>query len=375
MPDSPPPQRPGGRRSTLAGVALAIALGALLTAVLRWRADASAPVARIEAMPVATVTFHEQSGYQQQRQFLGVVEAAQRADLAFESTGQIARIEVREGSRVEAGEVLARLDDRRLRAQRAAAAAEQETLQAELELARLKAQRQQDLQASGAVSREAYDETRLRAQALVAQGKAVAAELQRIDIELQKLQLRAPYGGIVAARYRDAGAVAGAGEPVLRLIQTGAREAHIGVAPEMAAALRAPQHHTLLWRDREVPATLRAVRPDVDPATRAAVAVFDLPEDLDALDGEAITLRLPRAIAEPGGWLPVSALLEGQRGVWNALAVRQRDGHSVTTREVVEVLALRSDQAYVRGTLRDGQVVVADGIHRIAPGSPVTPID
>lgn len=363
------------RRATLAGVGIAAAGTVLLTAVLHWRAGASAPVARIEPMPVATTTFRRQSGYLRQRQFLGVVEAARRADLGFESTGQIAQIHVHEGSPVSAGDELARLDDSRLQAQRAAAAAELETLMADLELAQLKARRQEDLQATGAVSREAYDETRLRARALGAQRKAVAAELRRLDIELDKLQLRAPYDGIVAARYRDAGSVIADGTPVLRLIQSGAREAHIGVAPEMADALVPRQRYTLRWRDRELSAPLRALRPDVDPGTRAAIAVFDLPATLDALDGEAITLLLPHRIEEAGGWLPLSALLEGQRGVWNVLVLGERDDQSITRREVVEVLELRGEQAYVRGTVGDGQRVIADGIHRIAPGSPVTPLD
>jgi hypothetical protein len=38
---------------------------------------------------------------------------------------------------------------------------------------------------------------------------------------------------------------------------------------------------------------------------------------------------------------------------------------------VVEVIESKGDQAYVRGTLPAGSQVVANGVHRISPGTPV----
>ncbi|WP_187276528.1 efflux RND transporter periplasmic adaptor subunit [Parahaliea maris] len=363
------------RVRTAAGAAVALLLAVGLSSLLHWRAGASDAREPAAALPVATTVFEQNAGYAEERRFLGVTEAPRRTDLGFESGGLLDRVEVNEGTEVEAGQLLAEQDPRLLQSRRSAAAAELETLQADLELAHLKAQRQRDLQASGAVSREAFDETRLRAQALESQRKSVAAQLERLDIELEKLALRAPYNGVVAALYTDPGAVVSPGTPILRLIQAGPREAHVGVPPELAADLTPGKVYPLQWRGQTLNAPLRAVRPDLDPASRTAVAVFELPETLAALDGEAITLQLQRHIPEPGGWLPVSALLEGQRGVWNVLALKQQDSHWLTVREAVEVLELRGDRAYVRGTLADGARVVADGLHRIAAGSAVQPLE
>jgi hypothetical protein len=73
-----------------------------------------------------------------------------------------------------------------------------------------------------------------------------------------------------------------------------------------------------------------------------------------------------------GGWLPIAALLEGQRGVWTVLRVEPEDGSFRTAREAVEVLDIRGDQAYVRGTLASGSQVVANGVHRVTPGTLVS---
>jgi len=47
----------------------------------------------------------------------------------------------------------------------------------------------------------------------------------------------------------------------------------------------------------------------------------------------------------------------------------------VALREAVEVLHVTGDRAYVRGTLNDGDRVIADGVHRVAPGTRVTEAD
>ena len=130
--------------------------------------------------------------------------------------------------------------------------------------------------------------------------------------------------------------------------------------------------HTLSLRQQPLQASLLSIRPDVNPVTRTATAVFALPAEVTALDGEPITLDLPQTVYMEGGWLPVSALLDGQRGVWTVLRIAERDGVLVTVREAVEVLETQGDMAYVRGTLTDGNRVVAHGVHRVTPGAVVS---
>jgi hypothetical protein len=72
-----------------------------------------------------------------------------------------------------------------------------------------------------------------------------------------------------------------------------------------------------------------------------------------------------------GGWLPISALLEGKRGLWTVLRIDSSGEQYSTLREAVEVLDIQQDKAYVRGTLPDGSMVVASGMHRITPGTPI----
>lgn len=365
--------RPHNRIQGAMGIAAAVTTVVGITALLHTRAAMTGNGIDIDTAPLAVeaTRYILSDSYQRSVSYLGLVTAGRKADLAFEVPGRVASLPLRQGTPVRAGDVLAQLDDASLKARRAATRASLKRARSELELARIKARRQQELRDSGAVSREAVDETRLRATALAAQVEAVAAQLEAIDIDLRKTRLLAPYDGVVADRYIDEGAVISGGAPIIKLVENGGREAHIGVAASRAGELQPGAAYRVRLRGQTVAATLLSVRPDVDPITRSTTAVFALPQDLGALDGEPVTLELSETVALRGGWLPLAALLEGSRGLWTVLRIDAADGGSRTLRESVEVLDIQGDRAYVRGTLADGAEVVSVGVHRITPGAEV----
>ena len=103
-----------------------------------------------------------------------------------------------------------------------------------------------------------------------------------------------------------------------------------------------------MLRDERIEATRRSIRPDIDPATLTTTAVFELPSGVNGLDGEPVALTLSETVVVPGAWLPITALIEGERGLWTVLRLGEQDGRTVALREAVEVLHVDDDRAYVR---------------------------
>ncbi|MCB1689343.1 MAG: efflux RND transporter periplasmic adaptor subunit [Halioglobus sp.] len=363
------------RSATATGLVAACAIVAVLTGALYFRAALSAGHAPRPALPVATAQFALQESYQRTVSYLGLVVAGRKADLGFEIPGKIVTPPPRPGTAVQQNDILVQLDDTALQARRDATASDLQQARVELELAQLKARRQADLIKTGAVSKDAYDETRLRALALEARVDADTARLATLDIELEKSRLLAPYDGIVADRYVQEGAIVNPGVPVLKLLETTGQESHIGVSAERLADLRPGSAYTLKLRDNTFEATLLSVRPDVDPLTRTATAVFANPPGITALDGEAVMLQLQESVHESGGWIPIAALLEGRRGIWTVLRLEPEGEDMRTVGEAVEVLEVNGDRAYVRGTLPSGTSIVASGTHRLSPGALVSAQD
>ena len=97
--------------------------------------------------------------------------------------------------------------------------------------------------------------------------------------------------------------------------------------------------------------------PEVDAATRTRTLVLKLtPTSANNVSpGEIAHLAVTTTTATDGYWLPVSAL------------VKQENNFKVD-RRYVEVLATQADEVLVRGTLRSGDSIIADGTHRLVSG-------
>lgn len=362
----------GRRLGGFIGVGAAVLIVVGLSGALHARFAMGEKPAPRTPLTVATEIFQLQNSYQREVSYLGLVSAGRKATLGFEVAGTVAELPWREGSPVQKGQIIARLDDAALQASHRATRADLSQARSELELARLKAKRQQELRETGAVSREAFDETRLRAQALASRVESTEARLQSIQIQIDKASLRAPYDGVIADRFIHEGTVVNPGTPVVRFLETAGREANIGVAVPRSADLVPGQSYRLVLRSEPFQSDLLTVRPDVDPVTRVTTAVFSIPPGIAAVDGEPVSLQLSEAVPTVGGWLPLAALLEGSRGLWTVLRIEPIEGRFVTVREAVEVLEIKGDKAYVHGTLVDGSEIVANGVHRITPGTTVT---
>ena len=106
----------------------------------------------------------------------------------------------------------------------------------------------------------------------------------------------------------------------------------------------------------------------VNPSTRTQTVIYQVNAPITVSPGELAKLQLKHILEARGFWMPTEALAESQRGLWSAYALKQEGQAFVLERRPVELLHIETDRAFVRGTLEDGDVVVASGLHRLVPG-------
>ena len=353
---------------SLWGVALAIGLTMAGTALIEANKETTTSAKRIP-MPVAAVTYREQPTFIREANYLGIVRAGSDSVVGFEVAGVLTSLAATEGMRVAPGDILAQLGTDRRQARLDAATATLSRVSAERAQAEARAERVAALVTDGSASEQAYDDARFAAQALAAAETTAAAQKQSAQLELDKSTLKAPYAAVVAERLAQTGAVVAPGTPVLRLVTASGREAHIGVPSGVAQRLQPGARYTLLIQDQAVTATLRSVREDLDPATLTVGAIFDLPDHARSVVGESAVLQVTETVNAAGGWLPVTALLEAPRGLWDVLTITaDQQGETRARRESVEILYTRGNEVFVRGTLAGDVAVVASGLQRISPG-------
>ncbi len=355
---TPPPRASLARASLSAVVVLAIVAGVAGFA----RFAAPEPVERtegpgVEPLLVETLSVEWRGSFTVTRSFVGRVEARQLTDLGFEIPGTIDAVLVDEGDTVRAGDPIARLNTDRLEATRAERRAARDRTAA-----------------------EAYDDAEKQRDAARAALAAASAAIASLDTEIAKAVIRAPYDAVVAARSADAGRVITAGEPVVRLLDRESPEVRFSLSGNAATAVAVGDALAVRIADETVPGTLAAILPTRDAATRGVDAIVRLDATLDGIRvGDLARLDLPRERIARGFWVPFGALTEGPRGLWSVdllepVATDADDPDAAGPARFrivpadVAVLHEQTDRVFVTGALREGDRLVASGLHRVTPG-------
>lgn len=371
------------------------AAGALAAGGAGWLGERAAAVQGPEPAPelaVRATQLRIEESYSVARRFVGQIEPAQQTEAAFEFGGVVTEIAVDEGDRVAEGEAIARLDRRLLEAEARRLRAQRAALAAQAELARRTADRRSRLNQQGFASDQALDQAALDLDSLTARIAEIDAALAAVAIRLEKAVLRAPFDGRVSARHADVGAAVANGQPLLTLVETRAPRFRVGLDPDLADRFQPGDRAVVEIGGRSVEAVFTALTPALEPTTRTRTALFALPDraadgagngaadgagngaadgGVAAPFGQTGRLALQQPVADRGAWAPVSALKQGVRGLWTVLTVEGAPDAPVVGIEAVEILHSDGARVFLRGTFADGALVIVDGPHRTTPGQRV----
>lgn len=218
----------------------------------------------------------------------GVLLAPASVDLAPTIDGRLADVKLNVGDRVAKDDVVALIDDRLHKdalavalAGKNAASADAHRASIELFQARDRQVRRDavvktdDGQTLQVVSGEEAAQARFATQAAASRAASAgagaaerAARVRQLKTALSETQLRAPFAGIVAARYADPGAFVRPGQAVIRIIATTDLHVRFAIPEERSKKVGANTKVTVLVDDKVLDATVSAVAPEVEPSSR-----------------------------------------------------------------------------------------------------------
>ena len=147
----------------------------------------------------------------------------EEVNLSFESSGKITDIFFKEGTHVEKGELLAKINDAPLQA-------DLRKKQAQVKLMQDRLYRARALLEKEAVSKEAFQE----AEANLA---ALEAEIEGVEAQIEQTELRAPFSGIIGLRQVSVGAYATTTTEVATLTKTAPLKVEFNVPERYAGML------------------------------------------------------------------------------------------------------------------------------------------
>jgi RND family efflux transporter MFP subunit len=325
----------------------------------------------------------------------GYVTPRRRATIAAKITGRVNEIFAEEGMRVEAGQVLARLDDSDARARllsaqadRNATAAALADIRVNLANAERDRHRMEELWKDGAVSEQVVDQARTvvdshRARITLAEEQVRAAEARAkvAEQDLENTVIRAPFSGLVVSKDAQRGEMvspisAGGGftrTGIATIVDMRSLEVEVDVNESAIARITPGQPVEAVldaYPEWKIPATVRTVIPTADrqKATVKVRAAFDRldPRILPDMGIKVTFLGPPPQGDAPRVLVPRAAVQQGKEG---AAAFVYRDGR--VERRALRLGPARGTDLEVTEGLRDGEEVVLKGLDALRDGQRV----
>jgi RND family efflux transporter MFP subunit len=374
----------------------AAVLGILLLAFGGWVAlQNRAPVVAVasaRAKPTGAVALLNASGY---------VTPRRRATVAAKITGRLDQVLVEEGMRVEAGQVLATLDDTDMRVRLASAQADRDATQAslaDLEVNLANAERElartEQLRAEGIATAQSLDLARTTVASLRARIASVREQVRAADARIQVAQqdientiIRAPFSGMIVSKDAQRGEIvspvsAGGGftrTGIATIVDMSSLEIEVDVNESYIARVHPGQPVTAIldaYPDWQIPSKVRTIIPTADrqKATvkvRISFGKLDpriLPDmgvkvtflgEQPAESSASGGVLVPREAVRDEAGQPVVFLYRDGRVERRAVGLGAASGPTSGNDQEILAGVSQGDQVVVRGPegLRDGQTV------------------
>jgi RND family efflux transporter MFP subunit len=237
-------------------------------------------------------------------------------------------------------------------------------------------ERTQDLFGDGFATRQDLDDVTAERDGLRARVRQLSRSIENARVDRNDATLKAPFSGIIVGRYLDAGVTVSAGQPVLRLNEQGSLEALIGVPARFARNITIGDQFEVSTRDLIAQAQVKGIGDEVELATQTVPIRLEITEDPGFIPGGLIRLQLEEERRTRGAWAPALALTESYRGLWSVYVVENiENGLGEIVRKDVEVIHIGNERVFIRGTIEDGDQVVAAAPFRFVPGQQVRVVD
>ncbi len=373
------------RKFIILGVIVVVIAGAIFLIVKKKHDVASLPKPTANLQTVQTAVVN-QGNMELTTHYLGVIEPYTRSDLSARISGNIMRINKREGDSIQAGELLVIIDDREL-ANRALAidaeamATQQKLLGAKSSYETQKSiyERDVSLHNDGAISKEALERSRAafdNAHATLSafqeslQGMKKSAAAARTQQEYAKIS--APFAGIVSKRWNDPGDLAVPGKPILTVEKSSPCKVVVQIPQEEVRRIgKGAMAYLSNNGEQRLNAMVERVYPSLGKNLLGSLEIILKTRPFDLPSGATVGVDLVRNQAS-GFIVPENALVKTGQGTF----VYVLDKNIVRIRPV-SLLGADRGLAAVSGQINIGDQVVIGQENRLLnlkDGSTVYPV-
>ncbi|MEI6669586.1 MAG: efflux RND transporter periplasmic adaptor subunit [Acidobacteriota bacterium] len=346
---------------TLLAAAIALACGTGRAA----QAPAPVQATLVQVAPVASASIEDASTY------VATVQSLSSTSIKPEVSGEVVKVLVKSGDRVEPGTPLVEIDPSRQQASVSSQDAARAAQDAATTFARQQLDRAKTLLAAGASSQQELDQAQANYDAALAQLSSLRARLDQERVTLKYYGVHAPAAGTVGDIPIRVGMHVTSDTVLTTIDLNQALEVYVPVPVDRSRDLKLGLPIQLLDTQGAplASATVTFISPRVDDQTQSILVKARL-----AGDGRLRSSQLVRARIV---WRQVDALaipllsvvrINGQPFVF---VVQDKDGHMVASQRQVQLSRIVDNNVVVTKGLASGERIVVSGVQKLDNGVPI----
>ncbi len=292
----------------------------------------------------------------------GSLVAVQGVTVGVELGGKVVEIAFESGDRVEAGDLLLRIDV-------TAEEAQLRSAEAAAKLAKINLDRSRDLRANKTVSQADLDSA-------VANYKQANAQVDNVRAAISKKTLRAPFAGQLGLRQVNLGQIVEQGTPIVTLQTIDPIYADFSL-PQRQFSLLSPGTEVRVTTDaapnREFMGKIIAVNPEIDLMTRSVRVRTTLSNQGELLrSGMFANVEVLLPSENEVLTIPATAVLYAPYGDTVFVIDEHQDEASgekqlLLRQQVIRLGESRGDFVAVTAGLKEGEQVVTSGVFKLRP--------
>jgi len=314
----------------------------------------------------------------------GRTVAFQTAEIRPQVGGIILQRQFTEGGAVNAGDALYQIDPASFAATVQSAKASVAKAEADLQQAKAKASRYQQLIQQRLVSQQDYDEIQANFQQRQAEVAAAKAQLTSAQIQLDYSSIKAPISGQISKSSVTAGALVSAGQATALATIAQLDPIYVEVTQSSAELLKLKKSlasgalgqgstkvRLTLEDGSQYPlqGQLQFAEVTVDASTGSVVlrAEFANPQQL-LLPGMYVRATIASAVKSAAVLAPQRGISRNAKGEATAMVVNKE---GIAELRLVNASRTIGDQWLIETGLNAGEQLIVEGLQKIRPGSPV----
>ncbi len=335
--DRPPDLPPAAPRRALLliGAVLLVLVTAGAVTLLTRQTEANALAKETEAVSVPAVAVVQPVSESTTDELVlpGNLQAYEESPIFARTNGYLVRWNKDIGSKVNKGELLATIDTPEVDQELSQARASREQIKAQLELAKISAERWTNLRKSDSVSQQEADQQTSGYQQAQANLAAAEANVRRLEQLESFKNIYAPFSGVLTRRNVDPGALINAGaqttgKELFDIARVDPLRVFVNVPQAYAPSIKTGMKATITLQEfpgQKFAGSIARTADAIDPATRTLLSEVDVPNrDGKLLPGSFGQVHFAAGTNIPRLTVPVNTMLfraEGPR-----VAVVDQDG-------------------------------------------------